>query len=93
MNKLIVIFFVFFCEPLFAQLHVAGDIERGKALYTNHCLSCHESTVHVRDHKKAKTLKQLKSLVIRWADTITLNWQQDEINDVTDYLNSRFYGY
>ena len=93
MNKPILIFFIFYAGPLFAQTYVAGDIERGKALYANHCLSCHESIVHIRDRKKAKTIEQLKSLVIRWANTTTLNWQQEEIDDVANYLNVRFYGY
>lgn len=70
-----------------------ADSERGKLLYENHCLECHESTVHVRDDHKAKSIEDLRAQVIRWAQDKKLAWKAAEISDVVDYLDEHYYHY
>jgi hypothetical protein len=66
---------------------------RGEMLYTNHCLSCHESVVHVREKRSVKNLDELRSAVTRWSQELELKWSSREIEDVVLYLNLRYYNY
>ena len=68
---------------------VAGS--RGQLLYENHCQVCHTSIVHVRETRRARSLKDLEYWVRRWSGELKLQWSADDINDVVDYLNLRFY--
>jgi cytochrome c5 len=64
---------------------------RGQMLYENHCTRCHESTVHIREARRATSIKALESWVIRWSDQQQLDWGPGEVRDVVDYLNRRYY--
>ncbi len=64
---------------------------RGEQLYENNCQVCHTSVVHVREKRRARTLKDLEYWVKRWSGELKLQWSADEINDVVDYLNQRYY--
>lgn len=64
---------------------------RGKLLYENHCTSCHESLVHIRERHTVTSLPQLQAQVRRWADYAKLKWGKDEVEDVVRYLNNRHY--
>ncbi len=64
---------------------------RGQLLYENHCQSCHTSVLHVRETRRARSLKDLEHWVRRWSDELKLPWSADEISDVVDYLNRRYY--
>lgn len=64
---------------------------RGQLLYENHCTRCHESVVHVRNHRKAANLNELYQWTTKWAAAEKLAWSGDEIRDVVDYLNREFY--
>lgn len=67
------------------------NLERGEALYRNHCTECHESIVHIRDKPSARSIQQLRQQVIRWAAEINQEWGREEIGDVTAYLNANYY--
>ncbi len=69
----------------------AADFERGQALYDNHCRSCHEVWAHTREHRTVTSLAGLRARVAAWSVHAGLDWGKDEIDDVTDYLNRRFY--
>lgn len=79
--------------PAAAQAQDPLGAARGMRLYENHCTVCHESVVHVREHRKAKSLEDIGRWVRRWADYLALGWNQEEIDDVSAYLNGTFYGY
>ena len=64
---------------------------RGQMLYENHCIACHESTAHVRNNRRANSLKELQSWVIRWSNQQQLNWSAEDIRDVVNYLNNHYY--
>jgi mono/diheme cytochrome c family protein len=81
--------------PLLLLYPVAApaDSERGRLLYENHCRSCHESNVHIRQTQAAKSLKALRAEVVRWQETLALQWRSEEVGDVTEYLNATWYHY
>lgn len=65
--------------------------DRGQALYENHCQSCHEVLAHTRENRTVTTVEGLRERVWSWSVHSGLNWRADEIDDVTRYLNRRFY--
>jgi hypothetical protein len=66
-------------------------LPRGQMLYENHCMSCHESVVHIRTRQDAKSLPQLRTRVQNWAGYLQLRWGKEEVEDVVDHLNSQYY--
>lgn len=67
------------------------EFDRGRALYENHCQSCHEALAHTRANHAVKTIEGLRLRVESWSVHSGLNWRDDEIEDVTRYLNRRYY--
>ena len=71
----------------------AANLYRGMSLYENHCTDCHESRVHIREIRKAKSLEEIERIIQRWAKVLELEWTRDETRDVLHYLNDRYYKY
>lgn len=70
----------------------AVEFDRGQALYENHCSSCHDPWVHVEgEARHVVTLADLRARVAAWSVHSGLNWSEEDVNDVTDFLNRRFY--
>lgn len=69
----------------------AATFDRGQALYENHCRTCHETQVHLRETRRAATLDELQKWVATWSWHAALGWSSEEIADVTDYLNRHYY--
>ncbi|MBE0622187.1 MAG: hypothetical protein IH605_16475 [Burkholderiales bacterium] len=68
-----------------------ADAERGKMVYETRCTACHASSVHNQGSRKAKTFDALRAQVLRWSAEVGGAWTADEIDDVTLYLNQRYY--
>ena len=68
-----------------------ADTERGKILYETRCSACHASSVHNRDARKARSFDGLRAQVLRWSAEVGGAWTADEVDDVTLYLNQRYY--
>lgn len=64
---------------------------RGELLYENHCKVCHASVVHVRENHSAKSISDLRAWTRRWSGELKLNWSDEEINDVAEFLARRYY--
>jgi len=71
--------------------HAAGDAERGKVLYETRCSACHAGSVHQRGARKAKSFDGLRAQVLRWSAEAGGSWSAEEIDDLTLYLNQRYY--
>src|SRR5512141_1235463 len=69
----------------------ATGAERGKLLYETRCGACHATSVHKRSARKAKTFDGLRAQVLRWSAEAGGSWSGDEIDDVAQYLNQRYY--
>jgi mono/diheme cytochrome c family protein len=77
------------CCLLAAQLVIAQT--RGELLYATHCDSCHSTKVHWRDKSAASDWKSLRDQVHGWQDVASLAWSENDIQEVTGYLNDRHY--
>lgn len=64
---------------------------RGQMLYENHCMSCHQSAVFIRDKRHIQSLKALRGKVSHWANYLHLRWGKEEVEEVVSHLNSRYY--
>jgi mono/diheme cytochrome c family protein len=69
----------------------AGDLDRGQLLYQARCVGCHDQSVHNRAARKATTVEGIRAQVKRWDGAMGGAWQEDELNDVTTYLNELYY--
>lgn len=68
-----------------------ADAERGRALYEARCDLCHGTGVHVREARNATSFEGVRTQVARWNTELGGAWSADEIDDVTVYLNDRYY--
>ena len=73
-----------------ATVH-AEDINYGKALHQENCLVCHKPELYERADRTVKTLKHLRSQVLFCAVNNDVEWFDEEIDDVTAYLNAFYY--
>ena len=64
---------------------------RGELLYSTHCIACHTAKMHWRDKKQATDWDSLQKQVRRWQSASMLQWNEDDINEVTRHLNNRYY--
>lgn len=65
--------------------------DRGRLLYENHCLACHESTVHIREKRKVKKYSDIENYARRFSKLAGVEWSEDELLLVVSYLNRKFY--
>ena len=76
---------------LFALAGAASAQSRGELLYTTHCIACHSTQMHWREQRRATDLDSLKEQVRRWQGRALLSWTEDDIVEVTRYLNQSIY--
>lgn len=67
------------------------SLARGRLLYGTHCISCHAAEIHWREKKLATDWSTLKMQVRRWQNVAQLEWSDDDIEQVTAYLNATYY--
>lgn len=69
-----------------------GNAANGQKLYTqSKCNQCHGTEVFTRKDRKVSNLKSLEAQVRRCDSNLNTNWFDDEIHDVTAYLNKQYY--
>lgn len=67
------------------------DLDRGRALYENHCTVCHTSKVHRRFPPSAIDLEALRVIVKVWVEEQHLRWSAEDIEDVVQYIDRTNY--
>jgi len=67
------------------------DLERGRALYENHCVVCHTPKVHRRAPRLPLHTDDLRFIVTVWTSQQGLRWSRDDIEDVVHYLDRTYY--
>ena len=71
----------------------AQDAQRGKALYENHCLTCHYERIHKRDPARSliRTLAMLRVEVAERAAQTRHTFTAEDLDDIAEYLNRSHY--
>ena len=90
-KKIALIINILWAVSMLFHTQIAYSESRGELLYSIHCKSCHTSVVHWREKKLATNWSSLKAQVIRWQDNAGLSWTDEEIAEVTFYLNATYY--
>ncbi len=67
------------------------DPVRGRLLYENYCYTCHESRLHIREHREVRSPEQLRRTIDVWQHELNLDWSEQDILDVMEYLIQTFY--
>lgn len=70
---------------------LAADVEKGKKLYTERCGGCHDTKVHTRPNRIVHTYEDLVNRVRFCDNAAKAGLKDEEIYDVSDYLNDAFY--
>ena len=77
----------------YCEMSCAADAARGKLLYETSCNECHTKSVSGRPNRTAKSVSDIRKRVIQWESYKGYHWSKEEVEDVTQYLNDRFYKY
>ncbi|HWR87189.1 MAG TPA: hypothetical protein VN277_02085 [Acidiferrobacterales bacterium] len=67
-----------------------GDPVRGETIHKV-CLECHGTSLYVVPERKIKSLTALRKEVARWGDYYNPVLSEQDVDDVTVYLNTQFY--
>jgi mono/diheme cytochrome c family protein len=67
-----------------------GDPVRGEKIHAV-CLGCHATNLYIVPQRKIKSLPALRQEVARWGDYYNPALSEQDIDDVTAYLNMHFY--
>lgn len=70
-----------------------ADAARGAILYEARCGECHSESVHGRTKRVAADFDDVRRWVKRWNENLGSRWGDEEIDDVTFYLNKAYYRY
>jgi len=68
----------------------SGDPARGEQLH-DVCLPCHGTNLYTSPQRKIKSLPALRQEVARWGDYYNPALTEQDVDDVTAYLNTHFY--
>ena len=63
----------------------------GALLYQTYCVACHTTQIHWRERWLAQDWSTLRHQVIRWQANNGLQWGDEEVDEVTRYLNATIY--
>ena len=77
--------------PALSAGQAVPSLERGRALYENHCVVCHTAKVHRRVPALPISTDDLRHIVSVWTDQQGLRWSREEIEDVVLYLDRVHY--
>lgn len=69
----------------------AIDIDHGKSLQQDNCMSCHDDSIYTREERRVTTHDALKKQVQRCETNLNLTWFPEDVDAVTEYLNQTFY--
>ena len=74
------------------QISAQGaDIDNGKQLHVENCMRCHQSEIYTSNDRKVSTFVQLRKKVEQCELINELAWFEEEVDDVTAYLNATYY--
>ncbi len=78
---------------LISSMAVAsGNAANGKTLFTgSKCGTCHGTEVYTSKDRKVKSLAALEAAVRLNDSKLNTNWFDEDVKDVTAYLNQQYY--
>ncbi|MDH5191591.1 MAG: cytochrome c [Gammaproteobacteria bacterium] len=95
LKKLLVMLFTLI--SLNAVADEKSSLDEAKALHDQNCTSCHKSmngdskSFYTRIDRKIDSLPKLKARVEMCKNNLGLQWFDEEVDAVVNYINSNFY--
>jgi mono/diheme cytochrome c family protein len=74
-----------------AQAAEVPSVERGRLLYENHCEVCHTPSIHRRPNPIPLNAAELRDIVNHWQKQGRLNWSEQDVADVVQFLRETRY--
>jgi len=68
-----------------------ADTEHGQQLHNKSCVKCHNSGVYTREDRFIANKDALKTQVQRCNVNVGAQWFDEDVDDVTDFLNTTYY--
>lgn len=91
-NKLMTLGLCTLLSLLSATAIAKGDADNGKILFDKaDCQKCHSNDIFTKEDRKVTSLTELKDKVNVCDSQLSVNWFDDEVDDVVSYLNRDFY--
>lgn len=69
----------------------AIDVNHGKSLQQDNCMSCHDDGIYTREERRVTTLDALRQQVQRCETNLNLTWFPEDVDAVIEYLDTSFY--
>jgi len=70
----------------------AGNAANGKTLFVgSKCGTCHGTEIYTSKNRKVKNMKALEAAVRLNDSKLNTNWFDEDVKDVTAYLNQQYY--
>ena len=70
----------------------SGNAANGKTLFTgSKCGTCHGNEIYTSKDRKVKNLQALEAAVRLNDSKLNTNWFDEDVKDVTAYLNQQYY--
>tara|TARA_B100000586_G_scaffold263404_1_gene232739 strand:+ start:500 stop:793 length:294 start_codon:yes stop_codon:yes gene_type:complete len=91
MKKIYELLILLTITPFLVTPILAVDLENGKSLHNENCLRCHDESKYTRKNRIVKNFQQLYERIKQCELMAELTWFDEEIGDVTAYLNNQFY--
>ena len=91
MNKICESVICLIIIPFLSTPVLAADLKNGKSLHDKNCLRCHDESKYTRQDRMIKNFQQLHERIKQCELMAELTWFDEEIDDVTAYLNNQFY--
>lgn len=63
----------------------------GKDLYEKNCIACHGAEIYTRTDRKVTSRDKLTARVRTCENNLNLQWFDEEVEAVAEYLNKEFY--
>ena len=92
-NSILAVLFVASGPATGADTQPARDASRGELLYSTHCVGCHGAQIHWREKTLVTDGASLQAQVNRWQVVSGLKWSNEDVAEVSRYLNTLYYHY
>ncbi len=70
---------------------LAGDMAHGKQLLEKNCTGCHDDSVYTRKDRFISSKEALTKQVRRCSANTGVQWFDEDVAAVVDYLNATYY--
>ena len=78
-------------NPVKYVINSGASAAAGETFYDDNCLRCHGSEVYTRADRRVTSLPGLHKQVRRCEQMLGLTWFDDDIDNVSGYLNKHYY--